>query len=767
MKRLFIGLITCVTYFVGCTEVYVGLNPEDILNISVNSIDIGCEGGNTEVIVESMCAWKIDTKDCSWATIDTKIGDKGKSKLTITVLENTTFDKRTATFSIGDYNRDIQRDIIITQDANTPNLELSTTSIEASMDGITKSVTVKSNVSITVSSSEKWCTVDKTTLSRGNNQVKISVEYNHTTQSRSAIVTLSNEEYDIMREIDIVQEASTPDITVDMESLSINGHSATEFITIQSSIPWIASCDLDWLSLSRLEGEIGRTTLSINISRNETGNKRQGSVILSNDEYQVYTTIIIEQESLYVMYYTALSKVTPYNSTSFNVNILDNIWEDGKGEIFFDGPITYIGKDAFRYCDNLTSITIPNSVTSIGNSAFSGCENLTSIIIPNSVTEIGERAFFICDNLASVTIGSSVTSIGNSAFWGCDNLTSIIIPNSVTSIGELAFSGCDNLTNVTIGSSVTSIGNSAFAYCDNLTNVTIGSSVTSIGNSAFAYCDNLTSIIIPNSVTEIGERAFDDCENLTSVTISDSVTTIGSQAFMSCISLKEFKGEFASADGRCLIIDGTLNSFAPYGLTEYIIPDSVTSIGNSAFWGCDNLTSIIIPNSVTSIGESAFSGCDNLTNVTIGSSVTSIGNSAFSGCENLTSIIIPNSVTEIGESAFFICDNLASVTIGSSVTVIGGDAFWCCYNLTSIIIPNSVTSIGERAFWGCTNLKEVYCKATTPPNALYVYDEYYWWGAFDDNAPDRKIYVPRESVDAYKTANEWKNYASAIVGYDF
>ncbi len=492
MKRLFIGLITCVTYFVGCTEVYVGLNPEDILNISVNSIDIGCEGGNTEVIVESMCAWEIDTKDCSWATIDTKIGDKGKSKLTITVLENTTFDKRTATFSIGDYNRDIQRDIIITQDANTPNLELSTTSIEASMDGITKSVTVKSNVSITVSSSEKWCTVDKTTLSRGNNQINISIEYNQSTESRSAIVTLSNEEYDIMREIEIVQEAlepnlelsttsieasmdgvtksvivkssvsitvssseewctvdkttlsrgdnqinisieynqstesrsaivtlsneeydimreieiiqeaSTPDITVDMESLSIGGYGAIEVITIQSNISWIASCDLDWISLSRSDGEIGSTILSINISRNDTGNIRQGSVILSNDEYQVYTTIIIEQESLYVMYYTALSKVTPYNSTSFNVNILDNIWEDGKGEIFFDGPITYIVESAFSWCKNLKSITIPNSVTTIGNSAFWDCENLTSITIPNSVIEIGDAAFRSCENLAEV-----------------------------------------------------------------------------------------------------------------------------------------------------------------------------------------------------------------------------------------------------------------------------------------------------------------------------------------------------------------------------
>ena len=293
------------------------------------------------------------------------------------------------------------------------------------MDGVTKSVTVKSSVSITVSSSEEWCTVDKTTLSRGDNQINISIEYNHTTQSRSAIVTLSNEEYDIMREIEIIQEASTPDITVDMESLSIGGYGAIEVITIQSNISWIASCDLDWISLSRSDGEIGSTILSINISRNDTGNIRQGSVILSNDEYQVYTTIIIEQESLYVMYYTALSKVTPYNSTSFNVNILDNIWEDGKGEIFFDGPITYIGESAFSWCKNLKSITIPNSVTTIGNSAFWDCENLTSITIPNSVTEIGEDAFRFCYNLTSITIPNSVIEIGDAAFRSCENLAEV------------------------------------------------------------------------------------------------------------------------------------------------------------------------------------------------------------------------------------------------------------------------------------------------------------------------------------------------------
>ena len=134
-------------------------------------------------------------------------------------------------------------------------------------------------------------------------------------------------------------------------------------------------------------------------------------------------------------------------------------------------PVTEIENQAFRYCEKLTSVTVPNSVTSIGDMAFCYCSSLESIIIPDSVTSIGVSAFYECSSLTSITIPNSVTSIGESVFDDCSSLTSITIPNSVTSIGYSAFSGCSSLTSITIPNSVTSIGDRAFYNCVRLDKV--------------------------------------------------------------------------------------------------------------------------------------------------------------------------------------------------------------------------------------------------------------------------------------------------------
>ena len=154
-------------------------------------------------------------------------------------------------------------------------------------------------------------------------------------------------------------------------------------------------------------------------------------------------------------------------------------------------------------------------------------------------------------------------------------------------------------------------------------------------------------------------------------------------------------------------------------LTSVTIPNSVTSIGDGAFISCKGLTSINIPNSVTSIGSGAFSGCSSLTSITIPNSVTSIGQGAFHGCSGLTSINIPNSVTSIGSGAFYDCSSLTSITIPNSVTSIGNWAFWNCSGLTSVTIPNSVTSIGDYAFQYCKGLTSV----TIPKSVTSIGDE--------------------------------------------
>ena len=374
----------------------------------------------------------------------------------------------------------------------------------------------------------------------------------------------------------------------------------------------------------------------------------------------------------YNQFYTIANQISP--SMFFACGALKTI--------ILPNSVTTIGWRAFDRCTGLTGITIPNSVTVIENNVFMGCSGLTNVTIPESVTSIGQSAFLGCRGLTSITIPNSIAVIEDFTFYGCTSLPSIIIPNSVTVIKEGAFSECTGLTSITIPNSVTSIGNSAFRFCAGLTSVTIGSGVTTIGRDAFGDCTSLTSVTIGNGVISIGDYAFYNCTSLPSITIPNSVTEIGMLAFYSCTSLTSI------TIGSGVTSIGESAFYACTSLTSIIIPNNVTEIGNRAFFNCTGLKEFIvseenshysslegvlfnkdkttlflypisksgvsysIPNSVTAIGGSAFYGCIGLTSVSIGNSVTSIGNWAFWGCIGLTAIYSKNPTPPILESTF-------------------------------------------------------------------------------------------------------------------
>ena len=350
---------------------------------------------------------------------------------------------------------------------------------------------------------------------------------------------------------------------------------------------------------------------------------------------------------------------------------------------------TIIGDDAFQSCNELTSITLPDSVTSIGESAFAGCYGLTSITIPEGVTGIGASAFSGCSALTDVyyqgdlsgwlgiefrdtvtdwtlvgyeanpmceaenlyingellqgelVIPEGTQKIGDYAFYGCSGLTSIVIPDSVTSIGEEAFNGCDGLTSITIpfvGAKADGTGAKYFGYI--------------FGASSYSYNDDnvpesLKEVIVTGG-TIIEDYAFKGCGNLTSITIPDSVTSIGYDAFVGCGGLTSitipFVGEKADGTGSTSF-DYIFTYDVPESLKEVIITGG-ESIADGAFEGLASLTTVTIPDTVTTLGDGVFAGCESLITVTIPGTVTALGDKVFEGCTSLEKIIFNGTIEQ-------------------------------------------------------------------------------------------------------------------------
>ena len=327
--------------------------------------------------------------------------------------------------------------------------------------------------------------------------------------------------------------------------------------------------------------------------------------------------------------------------------------------------VTSIGKSAFEHCSKLDSLTIKGVATSIGAYAFASCTSLTSLSLVGNFQTIGEQAFAYC-GMTSLTTDADITSIGEYAFSHCTSLTSLSLTGSVQTIGYQAFACCTSLTSLSLTGDIQKIGDYAFGYCSSLYTATLSKNLTSIGTYAFEYCTSLNSIEIPGTVTEIGDYAFIDA-GLTSVTIDEGVKSTGAYMFYKCGNL-----------------------------TTVTLPESLTTIADGSFAFCSNLDHVKIPARVTCIGDGAFSNCTSLSEITLQDGVKTIGADAFFYCRELTSITLPGSVTDIGKEAFYYCDELASITIPENVTAIKPDTFSWCFSLKDITLPAGLTSFQDE-----------------------------------------------------------------------
>ena len=439
--------------------------------------------------------------------------------------------------------------------------------------------------------------------------------------------------------------------------------------------------------------------------------------------------------------------------------------------------VTKIEHNVFWHCSSLRSVIIGDNVKSIEYYAFADCSSLRSVIIGDNVDSIEYHAFEDCSSLRSITIPKSVRSINYMVFSGCTSLESVIIGDNVESIEHSAFQNCSSLRSITIPKSVRSISHGVFRGCTSLESVIFESETPpylSHGN----FDNTAIPIYVPCGCVEAykqGSGNWYELSNIQEHPAEYSITVYSSDKTMGVADAKNsicgnqisakpnygyhfvqwsdgvtdnprtliltqdttFTAEFAQTfSGQCgdnlywsyqnntLTISGFGDMYdnCPWGLfaaeiNDVVLPNAMTYIGSSAFYGCSSLTSVTIPNSVTSIGDYAFAYCSSLTSVTIPNSVTSIGSSAFYGCSSLTSVTIPNSVTSIGNYAFKNCEKLGTLVLG-----------------------DKVKNIGDYAFEECNKLYHIYCYAPEPPVINEdVFTNY-----------NVNLYVPCNYLDNYK-----------------
>lgn len=492
----------------------------------------------------------------------------------------------------------------------------------------------------------------------------------------------------------------------------------------------------------------------------------------------------------------ALNNETFENCTALiSVTMEDNI------------SLTKVGDSCFEGCTSLLSISLPDSLTTIGNNAFRNCKSLTHVNIPPNVTFIGEAAFIYCKNISNeITIPIGVTVLKGFIFMYCEKIPNIVVHDNVTSFGPELFDGCKSIQYINIPEGISTIPFACFRDCVSLTDVNLPSTLTSVEDDAFKGC-YFDNVMIPDGVTFLGSRSF-DC-NFKSIIIPTSIISCGTVPFgyndtkeiyyggdisqwFKFIGLNTiypaYVGSSSPDTGANLYLTNASGKYEL--LTDLIVPADITEIPACAFYGIGSLQSVYMHDNVVAVKSNAFYGCASLHTVRIPNNCA-LGLHAFNCSDNLVNIeygpsgidfsthvittdksknlYFRGTLSEYLNNTVFIgsfalnelylydtdLDEFVLVTdlvIPSDITDIPSYAFRGCDTITSIVIGEQVTSIGKYAFNSCVSLETVTIYATTPPT--------FNTESFLKNHMD--IYVPAESVDAYKTADGWSDFASMI-----
>jgi len=412
--------------------------------------------------------------------------------------------------------------------------------------------------------------------------------------------------------------------------------------------------------------------------------------------------------------------------------VLKGYLGDG-GDVVLPDGIKAVGEFAFFVCRELTSVVVPEGVKTIGRGAFKGCTSLMAVTLPASLSDIGRDAFGDCHALSEVHAPSkevfdrcwralsdeSRCALLKAALRGApmdERLLTKIKPNKKKLI---AFSIRDN-DGETVAALLTLYKTLPLAELNGY--IQEAAQAASVQAVLLRYKAATYSVEAQEKhETEAVEKAL----GLRERTVAEWKTIFMLEACEGGVKIKAYKGHDTDVmipdrigkDAVTVIGEKAFGAYTPRvnnavreqhrRIVSVTVPDSVTVIGDNAFFGCDSLQTVILPDSVTVIGDGAFSGCEALRSFTIPDGVTAVGISTFCRCSSLVSVRIPDGVTAIGSSAFYGCEHLRSVALPEGLQTIGDGAFFGCKHLRSITVPDGVTAIGYGAFSGCKRLASI------------------------------------------------------------
>lgn len=697
------------------------------LVVSDTEISTTEEGVSKNITITSNISWTA-VCDAGWVTLSSVNGSKGTSTVNVTVSENPNTEARSTRIIVSNSEYGISKEIAVNQSALDPKLTVSDTEISATESGISKDITVASNVSWTAVCDAEWVNLSPVNGTKGTSTVKITVNENTSVEARSTKVVVSSGKYGIVREITITQSPLVPKLEVSETAISTALSGGSRNIRISSNIPWIASCAAEWIELSEISGGSGESTIIVSVSQNATTSSRNAVINIRNSDYDIQKSINVTQVAFVPELIVSNSTVSAKADGEIkNVTVTSNVeWEAVCDEDWVSlSPVnSSAGTQTLSInVDQNRSTSVRTAVVTVRNHEYSLVKEIAvaqaafvpelTLINGNTLNVDYASGSRFIGVRANVEYQVSTTSDWIEVDKVTDGVNLIYEMNDGTSssrTAEIVFT-CADYSDLQTVLTVTQSGFSA----DNIIRFTSSDGLmfptTDVGFGA--------NIISVTAVNDIYEIRFDG-----------PVTAIPDDAFKSC--------------GQ---------------LTSVILPPNVASIGDYAFYGCTSLESITFTGSVSEIGSHAFYDCSSLVELIVPESVTQIGSHAFYRCKKLRNFDIPDGLTSISDYMFYECSALEEIVLPLSITSIGSYAFYKCSSIDEIIIPKNVSSIGSYAFAYCSSLKSVICLRTTPPGGSNQ--------MFSSNASNRKIYVPQGHTSTYKSTSYWSSYSSYIYDLDY